>query len=727
MAFMIEDKKAAGAAVRDLIVGFQLDADSAQVSFFAPGDEEPSTLAVVEGTEVYDSPLCLARRKSSGQWIHGREAAEAMASGEAEGVGDLYTLARNGEQAFIDGEALSGLSLLTLYIKKFLSSMIMQTAGAGVGLDVIGALMVTADDADEEVGTFLSALCGELRLSLPGLRRVEWVTYRESLFAYLLGQPPEITAQDVLAFWCRGGQLVSFYHTINRHTTPLVANVIRTQEDMLPPGGVDRDAAFLRIAKERLEGHTVSSVYLLGDGFDESWLASSLDALCRDRRVFMGNNLFSRGAAISMRGKDKDPAPEKEEIVFLGPDRVMVNIGIRCIKRGESHYHALIDGGSAWQNARASLELILDKDMVIALEITPLSGAEGWTELLELDGLNRAAGRPRRTVRVSLEITMFSVDRARLSVVDMGFGDYWPSSGEHWERFIPLDPQTTGEARRMAEGVLTEPVLCVGRQAAHPYTFAFLETRVYSAEELCYFLARNDYLLTMDAFTQEFCDWLEAECMLGPLADALRELLKRKCSLVVFAQTILEYIRYCPEEEVSRISQVLRDGDARDGVEKKIKIIEYLIGEQRLSEAHRLILSFDRTDKHPVVLARLLYDEGVIYARLFHYDAAAVCMEKAFALSGDPQVKEAYLAAMRLSMTEEEYIDAIGSRPELSPESLTLESKMGEVLDLFAAGPDNHRINTLQVWLDTGNMRQFDEDTAGAEQELTARYERAMA
>ena len=64
---------------------------------------------------------------------------------------------------------------------------------------------------------------------------------------------------------------------------------------------------------------------------------------------------------------------------------------------------------------------------------------------------------------------------------------------------------------------------------------------------------------------------------------------------------------------------------------------------------------------------------------------------------------------------------------ELSPESLTLESKMGEVLDLFAAGPDNHRINTLQVWLDTGNMRQFDEDTAGAEQELTARYERAMA
>ena len=88
--------------------------------------------------------------------------------------------------------------------------------------------------------------------------------------------------------------------------------------------------------------------------------------------------------------------------------------------------------------------------------------------------------------------------------------------------------------------------------------------------------------------------------------------------------------------------------------QKKLKIIEYLIKEGRLSEAHAMIRAFDTTDKNPVVKARLCYDEGAIYARLFHYGAAAYCMNKAYELSGDSQVKEAYLAALRLSMGEEE-------------------------------------------------------------------------
>ncbi|MCR5675278.1 MAG: hypothetical protein K6G16_06150 [Lachnospiraceae bacterium] len=719
MALMIEDKRTPAGK---LIVGIELTGRTVQASFLRPDAEEPETLSAVAGAEAYDIPLVLARRRDNGKWLFGREAEQAARDGEAVRVDRLLELAVRGGSITVGSEEYQGVPLLALCFKKLFSLLVAETAGIGAGTDLIEALQITVDEPDDDTVRVLEELKEELKRGLPGIRRIEWCTHAESLFSYLRKQPEEIRAQEVLAFWCRDDRLVSFRHEINMRTRPFVAGVGRTEEEPLPQGaGTSADEAFLHIAEARLSEHIVSAVYLLGDGFDESWLKQSLDYICRGRRVFLGNNLFSRGAALCMREK-LSPAEEGAKIVFLGPDKVMANVGIRCKKQGESHYHALIDAGTGWYDVHVTLDLILDKDERIALEVTPLSAGPARTEVLELDGLHHLAVRGRRATRVTMELTMISVDRLRLAVVDRGFGDYFPSSGGHWERFIGLGPAESGAA--LSEGVVSEPLLCVGSQAKYPYEFRFLESRVFSAEELCYFIAKNDYLLTMDAFSESLCDWLDRECCLRPLADELREVLKRKCSPAVFAETILDYIRYFPADEIARISQVLRSGDARDGVEKRLKIIEYLIREVRYAEAWRMIRGFDRQDRHPVVLARLFYDEGVIYARLFHYGAAAACMEKAYTLSGDAQVKEAYLAALRLSMSEEEYINEIGSRPELSPESLTLETRLGETLDLFAAGADNHLVNTLQVYLDTDNTVQFDRETARAEEELLARYER---
>ncbi|MCR5094315.1 MAG: hypothetical protein K6B72_10115 [Lachnospiraceae bacterium] len=721
MAQLLEDKQKSG-----YIVGIELDEKTAQASYWAPFAAEAETLSTVEGAELYDFPLVLARRKLGGQWVFGREAELAAAGGEAEKIDALFAAARENRSVTLDNERLPGVPLLVLYLKKLLYYLIQQTAGAGVGIECIEALQITTDEPDVHTMRMLRELKEELNKSVPQIRHIACCTHAESMFRYLQFQPAEIRSFEVLAFWARDDKLVSFRHELNYNTSPFVASVVRTEEPPLPTGSAKaRDEAFLRIAGERLANRTVTSVFLLGDGFSESWLSKSLDLICHGRRVFLGNNLFSRGAVLGMR--EKLYPVEDENTVFLGPDKILANVGIYVKMGGETHYHALIDAGTSWYDARASIDVLLDKDARIALEIMPLSGNGTRTEILELDGLPHLSSRERRTTRLSLELTMFSVDRVRLSVVDLGFGEFYPSSGEHWEKFIVLTPGSEAGARPLERGVITEPILCTGRRARNPYVFPFLEVRVSSVEELCYFIAKNDYLLTTENFPESFCDWLAGECLLKPLADELRELLRRKCSLVAFAGTILDYVRLYPEEEVSRIREVLRTGDAKDGAEKKLKIIEYLIREHRLAEAHRLIREFDRSDRHPVVLARLFYDEGVIYARLFHYRAAASCMEQAYTLSGDAQVKEAYLAALRLSMSEEEYIQAIGTRPELSPESLTLETRLGETLDLFAASADNHLVNTLRVYLDTGKLREFDEATASAEEEMLMRFRRATA
>lgn len=714
-------------SITGVIAGIRLTGETAQISYLVPGAAESETLSSVAGAEVYDFPLVLAKRRDNGLWLFGREAVQAAAAGEAQRVDDLLARAGSSDSVTVGGEDLEGLPLLVLYLKKMISLLFMELKGVSSGADELAAIQIATDletDLPEEV---FAGLAAALRSGFRSLKRVEWCSFAECLHWYLEGQTAEQRTEEALAFSCDGSSLVSYRHEVNHHTRPFVAGVERLEEDALPAApDTERDKTFLAIATKRLTEHPATAVYLLGEGFDEAWLADSLEYLCRGRRVFLGNNLFSRGAVLRMREK-LCPSDSETQTVYLGPDRILANLGIRVRKRGESHYHALIDGGSPWREASARLEVILDKDPVIAIEVTPLSGSGARTELLELFGL---PVRDRRTTRLSVSLEMFSVDRAKLSVVDLGFGDTAPSSGEHWERFIALDAHggsgAPGDGHRMESGVITEPILCAGREARRPYFLPVLDRRVFSVEELCYLISKNDYLLTMEAFGTALPDWLSEECLLDPLADQLREFEKRRCSVAVYAGTILEYVRLFPDEELARIDKVLRDGDARDGTEKKLKIIEYLIREGRLMEAHDMVASFRREGLHPVALARLLYDEGVIYARLFHYEAAAACMEEAWDLSGDSEVKEAYLAALRLSMSEEEYISAIGDRPELSPESLTLERKIGETMDLFAAGPDNHLLGTLDVYLDTGNLRAFDEETSRAEEEILAVYRRAM-
>ena len=51
---------------------------------------------------------------------------------------------------------------------------------------------------------------------------------------------------------------------------------------------------FAHTVRETLEEGIVSTIFLLGDGFKEGWAKESLKLLCRGRRVFQGNNLYSK-------------------------------------------------------------------------------------------------------------------------------------------------------------------------------------------------------------------------------------------------------------------------------------------------------------------------------------------------------------------------------------------------------------------------------------------------
>ena len=82
-------------------------------------------------------------------------------------------------------------------------------------------------------------------------------------------------------------------------------------------GGEDWDENFLSIVKSALENRMISLVYLIGDGFSQEKMKESLSYICRGRRVFLGNNLFSKGACLGMMERLQN-SPSGKAHVFLG-------------------------------------------------------------------------------------------------------------------------------------------------------------------------------------------------------------------------------------------------------------------------------------------------------------------------------------------------------------------------------------------------------------------------
>ena len=261
-------------------------------------------------------------------------------------------------------------------------------------------------------------------------------------------QPEDLMHHSILACDYDLDDLHVYEMNLNHNTTPVVATIdVKSFDDLrLPNEEFPKEAPlfhktcerlddeFLTIMQKVCEDRIVSTVFLLGDGFKEKWPKRSLEFLCRTRRVFQGNNMFSKGASIAARERI-NPSDNSKKYVFLGEDKLKSNLGMKLLKCGTEVYYALLDAGANWYEAGAQLEIIMDPSGILNIEVTPLTGKMPKMVQLYLDGLEK---RPEGTTRLRITLFMNSVSEVAVKVQDLGFGELFPSTGKVWEQVIEL-------------------------------------------------------------------------------------------------------------------------------------------------------------------------------------------------------------------------------------------------------------------------------------------------
>ena len=409
----------------NIIIGYDLTNTSSQISYrYLKSGSQVETLTAVAGQENYDIPTVLCKKCGVNQWLFGKDALRFYENDPLEGilVDDLLQLAIKGEMVQLGGKGYDPIALLTLFVKRSLGLLSHIAA-----MDKIYGILFTCEELTPRVIEVLTMVVNGLDLKNT---KVYFQNYEESYYGYMLHQQKELWKEQSILFDYRGDTVKVMKLHKNVKTTPIVVYADKMEKSF---GGSDK--AFLELAKEVMTEEAISSVYLIGEKFAGGWMEESLRFLCEGRRVFQGNNLYSKGACYCLSERLM-PTPMGKEHVFLGEDKLKSNIGMFVLKRGQESYFAILDAGVDWRDISFECEIYLQDESSLELVVTPLLGGKVKMVELPLEGLYLKQGE---TTRIYMKFTMPRENLLNMEIEDLGFGMFREPVETVWKKEIALD------------------------------------------------------------------------------------------------------------------------------------------------------------------------------------------------------------------------------------------------------------------------------------------------
>ena len=417
-----------------LILGYDLGNEFCQISYALSETGEVETLSQVAGAESFNIPTVLCKRAGMNQWFYGKDALRYAEENQGILVENLLGQALDGEPVIIEGESFDPVALLALFFKRSLG-LLNQIASS----ERIGALMITCEMIDNRVLEVLNSMIAAVHLKTD---KVAIQSHTESYYNYMLRQPGELWMNASVLLDYRSSCVRVHRLECNRKTTPVVVFIDEAVHpfyawEPLPEEETARekliselDSALLRIAEKAMNSQE-ESVYLIGDGFEQEWMKESLRYLCKGRRVFQGNNLFSKGACYGMQERMSVSQAGKEH-VFLGRDKLKANIGMQVLRQGEESYYALLDAGVNWYEAEHTMEFYIRDGNEISLLVTPLMGKNGKEARVILEDF------PGNIARLRAHFYLEAENVLVIEAQDLGFGEFRSSSRRVWQERLEL-------------------------------------------------------------------------------------------------------------------------------------------------------------------------------------------------------------------------------------------------------------------------------------------------
>jgi hypothetical protein len=205
-------------------------------------------------------------------------------------------------------------------------------------------------------------------------------------------------------------------------------------------------------------------------------------------------------------------------------------------------------------------------------------------------------------------------------------------------------------------------ILCTGVRAKTPYCFELSEAKVYSMEELVFYLYRNLYGIQDEALDESLAGWIGAELKLPETAKKLSQLVRENAPAKERAGLLFRSCHYYSEEEIAGAEKILEEiaqlspfGRLKLRAENSLRYHNYV----RASYLYENLLKRPEASKlAPEEYGEILHNQALAHMYTMSCVQAAGEFREAYINCRREESLLQYLYALLISGKEEEFLKA---------------------------------------------------------------------
>lgn len=196
-------------------------------------------------------------------------------------------------------------------------------------------------------------------------------------------------------------------------------------------------------------------------------------------------------------------------------------------------------------------------------------------------------------------------------------------------------------------------ILCSGKRTERPYVFSATGTRIYSVEELCYYLYHHVYLIDEAFISYSLIDWIGNELKLSDRADKLKQLKQQHADVKTLVTVILCSADYYSEYEIKSLIKTLDEIIGMPPIRRNIVKADYLLENHQYADAineyETILDSQEAGQLTPEVYGDLLHNLAVAKANAAGIGEACELFYQAFEHNHREASLRQYFYAVKLS------------------------------------------------------------------------------
>ena len=254
-------------------------------------------------------------------------------------------------------------------------------------------------------------------------------------------------------------------------------------------------------------------------------------------------------------------------------------------------------------------------------------------------------------------------------------------------------------------------ILCTGKTARNPYYFLSTGTRVYTIEELCYYIYHNIETVSEELVCPELVVFLRNELGLEERANQLEKLYATHAGVKAIIVLILCSADYYEEEEIRTLLSELDTLNEMTPLQRKKRAANQYLESGQYREAMKayrnILYSREPVEMNSIEYGDILHNLAVLYAKTGAFLTAAEQFRSAYERNGNKESLKQYLYALKLAKQEDQFEKELGRLTENRQLLDEIENELFHVADYEDNTYDYHELMRIRNLKESGRVSEY--------------------